>query len=142
MRRFVFMCLMALALAFPLGAAQAQDDRTLVINLTSADVWTGQMAMSFARRVQEDGGDVVLFLNVRAVAFASQDVPQHVQALTGKTPHERISEIIDAGGQVYVCPSCTEQAGLNIENRIDGVKIGGPEFRAILMAPDTKIISY
>lgn len=98
--------------------------------------------MSFARRVQEDGGDVVLFLNVNAVAFANQNVPQHVQALTGKTPHERIKEIIEAGGQVYVCPSCTEQAGLKLDDRIDGVKVGGPEFRAILMAPDTKIMSY
>jgi predicted peroxiredoxin len=142
MRRFAFVILMALAVALPLGAAHAQDERTLVINLTTADVWTGQMAMSFARRVQEDGGDVVLFLNVHAVAFANQNVPQHVQALTGKTPHERIREIIDAGGQVYLCPSCTEQAGLKVDDRIDGVKLGGPEFRAILMAPDTQIISY
>ncbi|WP_170144272.1 DsrE family protein [Dichotomicrobium thermohalophilum] len=142
MGRFAFAIVMAFALALPLGAANAQNDRRLVINLTSADVWTGQMAMSFARRVQEDGGNVVLFLNVHAVAFANQNVPQHVQALTGKTPHERIQEIIDAGGEVYLCPSCTEQAGLKIEDRIDGVKVGGPEFREILMAPDTKIISY
>jgi len=142
MRRLALTVLMALALALPLSAAHAQDDRTLVINLTSADVWTGQMAMNFASRIQEDGGDVVLFLNVHAVAFANQNVPQHVQALTGKTPHERIKEIIDAGGEVYLCPSCTEQAGLKVDDRINGVKVGGPEFRAILMAPDTKIISY
>jgi len=142
MRRLALTVLMALALALPLGAAQAQDDRTLVINLTSDDVWTGQMAMNFARRIQEDGGNVVVFLNVRAVTFANSNVPQHTQAATGKTPHERIKEIIDAGGEVYLCPSCTEQAGLNIDDRIDGVKVGGPEFRAILMAPDTKIISY
>jgi len=142
MRRLALTVLMALALALPLGAAQAQDDRTLVINLTSDDVWTGQMAMNFARRIQEDGGNVVVFLNVRAVTFANSNVPQHTQAATGKTPHERIKEIIDAGGEVYLCPGCTEQAGLELDDRIDGVKVGGPEFRAILMAPDTKIISY
>lgn len=142
MRRFALAVVMALALALPLGAAHAQEDRKLVINLTTADVWTGQMAMSFARRIQEDGGNVALFLNVHAVTFANRNVPQHTQAATGKTPHERIKEIIDAGGEVYLCPSCTEQAGLNIDDRIDGVKVGGPEFREILMAPDTKIISY
>jgi hypothetical protein len=31
---------------------------------------------------------------------------------------------------------------LALDDRIDGVKVGGPEFRAILMAPDTQIISY
>ena len=142
MRQFAFMILMAVTLALPSGAAHAQDERTLVINLTSDDVWTGQMAMNFARRIQEDGGNVVVFLNVRAVAFANRNVPQHTQAATGKTPHERIKEIIDSGGEVYLCPGCTEQAGLELDDRIDGVKVGGPEFRAILMAPDTRIMSY
>jgi len=142
MRGLALACLIGLAAALPLSGASAQDKGTLVINVTSDDVWTGQMALNFARRIQEDGGEVVVFLNVRAVSFANRNVPQHTQAATGKTPHERIQEIIGAGGKVYLCPGCTEQAGLKLEDRIDGVEVGGPEFRAILLEPNTRIMSY
>ncbi len=142
MARLALTILMALALALPLSAVHAQEEPRLVINLTTDDVWTGQMALNFARRIQDDGGNVVVFLNVRAVTFANRNVPQHTQAATGMTPHERIREIIEAGGEVYLCPGCTEQAGLKLEDRIDGVKVGGPEFRAILMRPETRIMSY
>jgi len=142
MRNLTIAVLLAFTLALPLGAAKAQEQRTLVINLTTDDVWTGQMALNFARRIQRDGGKVVVFLNVRAVSFANKAVPQHAQAATGKTPYERMKEIVEAGGQVFLCPSCTEQAGLKVADRIEGVEVGGPEFRSIVMAPGTRIISY
>jgi predicted peroxiredoxin len=125
--------------------AEAQDGEatpTVVINLTSDDVWTGQMALGFARNVQDTGTDVVVFLNVRAVTLANQDVPQHVEAMSGKTAHQMLAEIISEGGRVFVCPGCTEQAGLDIDDRVDGIEPGGPEFLAIVTAPGTRIMSY
>jgi len=141
--RGLFIALSILATA-P-AVAQAQDANaapTVVINLTSDDVWTGQMALGFARKVQDAGAEVVVFLNVRAVTLANQNVPQHVEAMSGKTAHEMLAEIISEGGRVFVCPGCTEQAGLDIANRIDGVEPGGPEFLAIVTAPGTRIMSY
>jgi predicted peroxiredoxin len=138
--------LVALSLLIAVPAiAQAQDTEsapTVVINLTSDDVWTGQMALGFARKVQDTGTDVVVFLNVRAVTLANQDVPQHVEAISGKTAHQMLAEIISEGGRVFVCPSCTQQAGLDIDERIDGVERGGPEFLSIVTAPGTRIMSY
>jgi len=135
---------LCLLIALP-GFAQAQDAEatpTVVINLTSDDVWTGQMALGFARNIQDTGTEIVVFLNVRAVTLANQNVPQHVEAMSGKTAHQMLAEIISEGGRVFVCPGCTEQAGLDIDERIDGVEPGGPEFLAIVTAPGTRIMSY
>jgi len=127
------------------AVAQAQDANatpTVVINLTSDDVWTGQMALGFARKIQKAGAEVVVFLNVRAVTLANQNVPQHVEAMSGKTAQQMLAEIISEGGRVFVCPGCTEQAGLDISERVDGIEPGGPEFLAIVTAPGTRIMSY
>lgn len=35
-----------------------------------------------------------------------------------------------------------QQAGLDIDDRIAGLEPGGPEFRAVVTAPGTRIISY
>lgn len=135
---------LSLLIALP-DFAHAQDAEAtprVVINLTSDDVWTGQMALGFARKVQDTGTDVVVFLNVRAVTLANQGVPQHAQAMSGKTAHQMLAEIISEGGRVFVCPGCTEQAGLDIDDRVDGIEPGGPEFLAIVTAPGTRIMSY
>ena len=135
---------LGLLIAAPLSAqAQAEDPApTVLVHVTSDDVWRGQAAFSFARGIQEAGGNVVVFLNVRAVALANTSVPQHVEAMTGKTPHEMVAEIIAAGGRVFVCPGCTRQAGLDVAERIDGVEPGGPDFLAVVMAPGTRIITF
>ncbi len=135
---------LALAVTAPLvaQAQQAEGEPTVVINLTSDDVWTGQMALGFAQNLQEAGANVVIFLNVRAVTLANGAVPQHVEAMTGKTAHQMLTEIVEAGGRVFVCPGCTRQAGLDVADRIDGIEPGGPEFLAIVMAPATRIMSY
>jgi len=131
-----------LVVPFASQAREANTAPTVVINLTSDDVWTGQMALGFARKAQKTGADVVVFLNVRAVILANSKVPQHVEAMSGKTAHEMLAEIIAAGGRVFVCPGCTKQAGQDVADRIDGIEVGGPEFLAIVTAPGTRIISY
>ncbi|MEM6849293.1 MAG: DsrE family protein [Pseudomonadota bacterium] len=135
---------LTLAVTAPLvaQAQQAEGEPTVVINLTSDDVWTGQMALGFARNLQNAGANVVIFLNVRAVTLANGAVPQHVEAMTGKTAHQMLTEIVEAGGRVFVCPGCTRQAGLDVADRIDGIEPGGPDFLAIVMAPNTRIVSY
>ena len=135
---------LALLVAAPLSS-QAQDEDsvpTVLVHVTSDDVWSGQAAFSFARGIQEAGGNVAVFLNVRAVALANASVPQHVEAMTGKTPHDMVAEIIAAGGRVFVCPGCTRQAGLDVAERIDGIEPGGPDLLAIMMAPGTRIITF
>ncbi|MEO1089646.1 MAG: DsrE family protein [Pseudomonadota bacterium] len=123
--------------------ARAQDANTLFLNLKSDDVWTQQMAFQFARNyVELTGGDLVTFLNVRAVGIGNTEVPQHTTALTGKTPQALLTDLIADGAQVFLCVGCTQQAGLSIDDRIDGVEPSGPELHEILAAPGTKVMSY
>ena len=100
------------------------------------------MALGFAQRMIDDGAQVVVVLNVRAVTLANTAVPQHTEAMTGKTPPEMIAGILDSGGRVFICPSCTQQAGLDIDQRVPGTEPGGPAYREIVMAPGTRIISF
>ena len=144
MRPFFLMIAVVLsALTLPaLATAETPDEPTIVFNLTSDDVWAGQMALGLAQGMLDDGHHVVVFLNVRAAALANSAVPQHTEAMTGMTAHEMIARLIEGGGQVYVCGGCTRQAGLDIEDRIDGVEPGNAELRALMMAPGTRIISF
>lgn len=135
---------LALLIAAPLPS-QAQDAETaptLVVHVTTDDAWTGLKGLTFARNIQTAGGTVVVFLNVRAVTLANAKVPQHAGATSGKTAHDMIAEIVADGGRVFACPGCTRQAGLDVADSIDEVEPGGPEFLAIVMAPNTRIISF
>lgn len=131
------------AVSTPVSTASASDDpTTLFINLYSDDVWTQQMALGFAKRVQGMGHPVVVFLNVRAVTLANSAAPAHTHAMSGRTGQEMIQELIAGGARVFLCPSCTRQAGLSLENRIEGVEPGSPETIAIMMDPNTKVMSW
>jgi predicted peroxiredoxin len=134
----------AMVLVQPSSPALADDNAksTLVFNLTTDDVWTNQMALGLAKRIADGGGTVVVFLNVRAVSLASKNVPPATGGLSGKTAHEMLKALVDAGADVYLCPSCTKQAGLNMEDRIEGVKPGSQAFLDVLMAPGTRVMSY
>jgi len=144
--KFVRYLLIALALviAAPLSAQaeSVEPTPTLVVNVTTDDAWAGLAGLTFAQNVQKAGGDVVVFLTIRAVTFANAKVPQDAGAMSGKTAHEMVSEIVASGGRVFICPTCTRHAGVDIADRIDGVEVGGPEFLAIVMAPNTRIISF
>lgn len=129
-------------LAAASSGALAQDDRTLLINLTTDDVWTSQMAFGYANAVLDAGHDVVLFLNVRAVTLANTDIPQHVEGLRGQTAREELAALLERGARVFVCGPCTEQAGLSPEDWIEGVEMGGPALIDVQMAPTTAVMSY
>lgn len=130
----------AMLAASPISAA---EKATLLVNLTSDDVWTNQMGLGIARKyLNETGGPVVVFLNVRAVALANHKVPQHVTALTQKDFHSLLRELMAKGVKVYVCGECTKQAGLSIDDRLEGTEIGGKSLLELLADPKTNVVSY
>ena len=131
-----------IAAAASAGALANEEGRTLLINLTTDDVSTSQMAFGYANAVLGAGYEVVLFLNVRAVTLANADIPQHVEGLRGQTAREELTSLMDRGARVFVCGNCTEQVGLSADDWIDGVERGGGELIAIQMAPTTSIMSY
>lgn len=122
--------------------AAAQEKPTLVVTLNTADVQTSQSAFDFARQIQHGNGQVVVYLNADAVRLASRRAPQPVGAVSRKTSHDFIAEIVADGGRVFVCAVCMQQSGLAMRDRVDNVKLGGQEFRDIVMAPNTRILGF
>ncbi len=128
-----------------LAAQAAVGDTTktrLFLNLTSDDVWSNQMAFGYANKVMDQGHEVVVFLNVRAVKLAHRSIPQPVEAQRGMTAREELAALMERGARVFACPGCTVQAGMSQEDWIDGIEAGGPELIALQMDPLSMIVSY
>lgn len=147
-KRFVFLIVGLIAAGLVIGTAvvptHAADrpDTTLFLNLTTDDTWTATMALDYANKVREAGYPVVVFLNVRGVRVADKNFPPDRHGPGDKTPKELLEHLIAAGATVYVCPMCSENAGMSQADWIEGSKPGGPEVMKIQMAPATKVISY
>lgn len=146
MKRHLFVIVFAVVAVTAAGSIVVAHDApvqtTLFINVTSDDLWNCQMATGYAERVHAIGYRVVLFLNVRAVHLIDNKRPQPTMAVIEKTPVEMLASLIRHGIEVYVCPMCLEQAGIEKEDWIAGVKEADPEMVKIQMDPKTKIMSY
>ena len=124
------------------SAASEQERATLFVNLTTDDSWSAHMAFSYAEKAMSAGFPVVFFLNVRAVRLADKEMPQEQDPTSGKTAAESLIALMKAGATVYVCPSCTERAGMTEKRWIEGVKPGSMETIKVHMSPNTKVMSY
>ena len=136
---FTFLAMLILAAQ----AAVGDTSKTrLFLNLTGDDVWSNQMAFGYANKVMDQGHEVVVFLNVRAVKLAHRSIPQPVEPQRGLTAREELTALMERGARVFLCPSCTVQAGMSRDDWIDGVVAGGPELIALQMDPLSMIVSY
>ncbi len=128
---------------FAAQAAVGDTTKTrLFLNLTSDDVWSNQMAFGYANKVMDQGHEVVVFLNVRAVTLAHRSIPQPVDPQRELTARDELTALMERGARVFVCPGCTLKAGMSQEDWIDGVEPGGPELIALQMDPLSMIVSY
>ena len=120
-----------------------QQASKLFVNLTTDDPWRAGMAINFAMNTLKSGHSVTIFLNVTGVQLVSNRIPQHTNALTGKTVRQMLVELIQQGGKVIVCPQCMEQAGMNPEDVIEQVVLGSPEVtQDALFAEGTTVMSW
>jgi predicted peroxiredoxin len=140
-RRLAAIAVLAASLITPAMAEEGK--RSFFYNITTDDTWAAGMAAGQANKALEAGHDVVLFLNVRAVYLASTARQQDTFAAAGQTPQELLQAAMDKGGRVIICPMCMRQAGMTMDDVIEGVERGGPDvtFKA-LDDPDTVVLSY
>ena len=147
-KRFVILMVGLFAAVCVIGPAVApshaedRPDTTLFLNLTTDDTWTASMALAYAGKVRDAGYPVVVFLNVRGVRVADKNFPPDQRGLGNKTPKELLEDLIAKGVTVYVCPMCSDNAGMTQADWIDGTKPGGAETVKAQMAPATKVMSY
>lgn len=118
--------------------------RPLFVNLTSDAPDRAAMALTFAQRVREARGvPVTVFLNVEGVRLADIRQPSPVAA-DGRDVRLMLQGLIEAGGQVIICPMCMANVGaMTMDHVLAGVVQGGKDttFPALL-ADDVQAISY
>ena len=128
----------------PAMAAQETPGKGgLFVNLTTDDPWRAGMALHFSRNVLEKGHPVVVYLNVAGVRVAATNIPLDINAMTGKSPHEMLKELIKAGGKVLICQPCMKHAGISKDQILDGVTLSTPEvIQPELFAEGVRVMSW
>jgi predicted peroxiredoxin len=125
------------------GAAPAAEGRGLLVNVTTDDTWSANMAFSLATNAAGQGLDVIVFLNVRGVYLADAERMPATEGNSDQNLHEKIAALVDAGAKVIVCPSCAMEAGLTQDDLVDGAVIGEPGgIIPVLADPNYNVISY
>jgi sulfur relay (sulfurtransferase) complex TusBCD TusD component (DsrE family) len=131
------------------ASAQAQDEteaapRGLLINLTTDDTWSANMAIGLAQRaVDQEVAPVIIFLNVRGVYLGDRERLPATEGNSEQNIHEKLQAFVAAGGQVIACPSCSQEAGLTQADYLEGVVVGEPGgIVPFLTDPNITVISY
>lgn len=131
------------AVAQEAPADESAEGRGLVVNITTDDTWSANMALSLAQRAAEDGLDTIVFLNVRGVYLGHAGRMPATEGNSDLNVHEKLQAVVAAGGRVIACPSCSMEAGLTQEDYIEGVVVGEPGgILQFLGSPDFNVISY
>jgi sulfur relay (sulfurtransferase) complex TusBCD TusD component (DsrE family) len=100
----------------------ADDPAPLFINLTTDDPHRARMGIMFGKNQFERGHPLTIFLNDRAVFVGSsanaERFAQHQQVLT---------ELVNTGATVIVCPMCQQHYGVKEDDLLPGLQLGNPE---------------
>ena len=132
-----------LSAALVLGAATADEKKTIFYNLTTEEAWAAGMALGQANKALENGYQVTIFLNVRGVFLASKKFKTDSWGDSGKSLQDMLKAAMDKGAKVIICPMCMKKAGLTMDDVIKGVVKGGPDVTMKAMtADDTAVISF
>jgi sulfur relay (sulfurtransferase) complex TusBCD TusD component (DsrE family) len=144
----------SLAVSVPGAAPQtvlAQEEEAtdtaqggLLVNLTTDDTWSANMALSLATTARNQGVEpVIVFLNVRGVYLADSERLPATEGNSDLNIHEKLQAFIEAGGQVIACPGCSREAGLTQDDYIEGVTLGEPGgIIPFVTDPTINVISY
>jgi sulfur relay (sulfurtransferase) complex TusBCD TusD component (DsrE family) len=142
----VFLTVAALAVA--LGALSptstlAQDaEKNVVVHIGqySNDLHSATMGVSLAHQMQEAGAQVTIFVDREAVRMGEQGQP--LLTYGDSDLDALLSNYLDGGGSVLVCPHCAELGGVEPGELRSGFAMGTPEsITALFMNADT-VISY
>lgn len=133
--------LVAMASLSWLAAQTQRREGTLYMLITSDDPWRVEAALTLATRAQEHGYRVVVHLHARGVKIANKHAHQASPELVNS--QRQLQSLLQKGVKVYVCPGNSRRAGMKVpDDWISGVSSGSPEVIDLMMAPNTKVVSY
>lgn len=145
-RSIQFLILASLLLAIASGPvfAQAGARQKVVVHLThyTDNLHAVHMAVHLANMMQTMGAEVTMLLDLEGVRLADSRQSQDLVWGKGDPLSKEVAAFLKAGGQMLLCPHCSEHAGLTAANLRPGARIGKTgELPKTILAAD-KILDY
>ncbi|MBN1912121.1 MAG: DsrE family protein [Pirellulales bacterium] len=123
--------------------AEQKNPPIFFANITSGtnDVHPVTMALQLAGHALDDGRKVVLFFNVRGVDVPTTKLPDDL-AFHDKPVKKLLTDLIDRGAEVHVCPHCMKALGIDAKDLLPGVQVTNREKLFANLGPNTNVFSY
>ncbi len=115
----------------------------LIINITSdagKDAHSALMGMHFAEAALKNDIPVTVFLNVDGVRLLAPRANKI--EFQGEKLQQILDGIIDAGGQVLVCPHCLEAEGLSPSALLGGMELAKEEVMMAKIKQNPTVFTY
>jgi predicted peroxiredoxin len=130
MNRLLLLTLLGIGLSLGgVGCAAQQNaashgaKSTVLLNVISGreDPHPVTMALQLAGHALDDGRNVVLFFNVKGVSIPQRSLPATL-AYHDQPIKSLLSDLVDRGATVLVCPACMQAEGVSADDLIDGAE--------------------
>ena len=128
----------------PASLSETEPTPVLLLNVTAdplEDPHSVTMALQLAGHGLDDGRDVVLFLNVRAVPVATTDLPGDL-SFHAEPIEALLTDLVSRGAEVHVCPHCMKALGIPESALIDGAQVTSREALFARLTPETNVFTY
>lgn len=135
--RYIKLAIAALLITVSSAAFSGAND-PLFINLSTDELHRSSMAINFGKHHSANGHPLTIFLNDKAVMMG-------VKAGSAKFADQQqaLTDVINSGALVIMCPMCLKQAGYTESDLISGVRLGGPKITGDALFKDgTKTMSW
>jgi predicted peroxiredoxin len=115
----------------------------LLLNVTSGteDAHSVTMALQLAGHALDDGRHLVLFFNVRGVEIPTRELSDSL-AFKDRPIKELLSDLIDRGAEVHVCPHCMAALGVEADDLVKGAVVTDREKLFSRVGPNTSVFTY
>lgn len=124
--------------------AQTGAKQKIVIHLThyTDNLHAVTMAVHLASMMQTMGAEVTMLLDLEGVRLGSPRESTDLVWGKGDPISKELAAFVKAGGQMLLCPHCSEHAGITAANLRPGARIGKHgELPKTILAAD-KILDY
>jgi sulfur relay (sulfurtransferase) complex TusBCD TusD component (DsrE family) len=134
--------LVALGALSPTSTLAQEAEKNVVVHIGqySNDLHSATMGVSLAHKMQEAGAEVTIFVDREAVRMGEQGQP--LLTYGDSDLDTLLSNYLDGGGSVLVCPHCAELGGVEPSELRDGFEMGTQESIAELFMNADTVISY
>ena len=124
--------------------AQAAAKQKVVVHLThyTDDLHAVTMAVHLAHMMQTMGAEVTMVLDLEGVRLADNRQSQDLVWGKGEPISKEVEAFVKAGGQILLCPHCSQYAAIAAANLRPGARIAKEgELPETILAAD-KVLDY